>query len=178
MTQRTKPEPSPTNQRTLWLWGIVIFAAAVAATAYVTQAPPWSKTVILLIGTTYGTYLAVNYAIAIPALLKTPGMLQCRKHWRYRMPDSFRWIARIATIVCPNLPYWATSIAATGNPRFITILVATAAFTAVFAVIMTHFQTKTMRQQLYLHQQDDCSSYAPPDNVVTLPSAAPDQPTA
>ena len=36
MTQHAKPEPSPTNQRTLWLRSIVIFAAAVAATAYVT----------------------------------------------------------------------------------------------------------------------------------------------
>ena len=33
MTQHTEPEPSPTNQRTLWLGRIVIFAATVAATA-------------------------------------------------------------------------------------------------------------------------------------------------
>ena len=175
MTQHAKPEPSPTNQRTLWLRGIVIFAAAVAATAYVTQTPPRSKTVIFLIGTTYGAYLVVNYALAIPAMFKTPGMLHCRKHWRYRMPATLRFMSHIDTIVCPTLPYWATSIATAGNPRMITILAATAAFTAAFAAIITHFHTKAMRQQLYLHQQDDCSDHTPPANVVAIQSAAPDQ---
>ena len=111
-------------------------------------------------------------------MFKALGMLNCRKHWRYRMPATLRCISHIATIVCPTMPYWATSIATAGNPRIITILVATAAFTAAFAAIITHFHTKTMRQQLYLHQQDDCPDYTPPANVVDIHSAAPDQPQA
>ena len=156
MTSPTATKNTELTRAAKWFWYIAVFAAAVAATAYVTQTHPVSQPVLYLIGTTYGTYLVVNFALTLPVVFKTPHMRSCFKHWRYQMPDSLRWISRVATILCPTTPFWATNIIMNGTPDLATSIFATIFCTAAVAAVSTRFHNRAMQQQFNLHRLHEC----------------------
>ena len=119
-------------------------------------------------GTTYTAYTAVNFAMTISTVFKTPNLRHCLKHWRYKMSSSIRGTCRIATIICPTLPYWATAVVSVGAPDLTNSIIATAVFTAGCSVVINHYQIKEMLRQFDLHQNDGCPNNIAEPSVLVI----------
>ncbi len=162
-------QPPPIrSKREIWSQGILVFFLAFAATAFVTQQSPISKTVISLVATTYVAFFIVAVPYIVRWHLTYPNAKDCAQHFKFRNSRKRAWNAHFATILCPTIPYWTISLVTNDQASLITHLGGVALLTIIYAFVTMRFIRRDFARQLDYHRENDCpETIAPQDaNIV------------